>query len=404
MRWQLSGYQWKCVCSGSFVPVVWTRRGSENCHRAFVFNLLATVSSGQDSFDWDHILFSLRSASAMDYFEKDLHRAIVAGDVASVQEYLKRGLSPDHAFRSTDPVADARLGRTLVEEAAQAGQVEVVRALARHRCDPNIKYIVHVDSYAYKLKRYTKKDRLKLTCLYPCVVKREVAMVRELVQAGMDVNIHDDRGCTALWHAVDLQDYDMVKAMTSSPSCDVNVADVTMLRPLHVAALHGNVRLASLLIRHGALVDVVQLRGSTPLVMACKAACFQTSRLLLLNGANPNHVGYNGHMPLSAALESCRDRALPDLLIEAGAIVDCSTLRKCRKEKLPLLQTCPEMLSLLTEVSRTPHALKLQCVLALRRALVASAVHLHFVLKVQQLPVPKIIQEFILLSHLWLGS
>lgn len=336
----------------------------------------------------------------MDYFEKDLHQAIVTGDVTSVEDYMKRGLSPDHAFRSTDPAAEGRLGHTLLEEAVQAGQMGVVRVLARHGCDPNLKYIVHVDNYAYKLKPYTKKDRLKLSCVYRCVVKRDVEMVKELVQAGLDVNLHDDRGCTALWHAVDLQDYDMAKAMTSSPKCDVNVADVTMLRPLHVAALHGNVRLASLLVRHGALIDVVQLRGSTPLVLACKAACLQTARLLLLNGADPNYVGYNGHMPLSAALESCTDRALPDLLIEAGAIVDCSTLRKCRKEKLPLLRACPEVLQLLTEVSRTPHALKLQCVLSIRRALLASALHLHFVLKVQRLPVPKIVQEFILLSHL----
>lgn len=128
----------------------------------------------------------------------------------------------------------------------------------------------------------------------------------------------------------------------------------------------------------------------------------QTSRLLLLNGADPNHVGYNGHTPLSAALENCHDRALPDLLITAGSIVDCRTMLKCRKEKLPLLQNCPEMLRLLEEIAHTPHLLKVQCVLAVRRALLACDLSrsLHFVHKVQQLPVPRIIQEFILLSHL----
>ncbi|KAK7108331.1 poly [ADP-ribose] polymerase tankyrase-2-like [Littorina saxatilis] len=337
----------------------------------------------------------------MDYFEKDLHESIITGDVDSVEEYLKRGLSPDHAFCSTDPSADARLGRTLLEEAVLAGHVSVVRALARRGCDPNLKYVVHVDNYAYKLKQYTKKDRLKLSCVYRFVVKRDVDMIKELVKAGLDVNIYDDRGCTALWHAVDLQDYEMAKAMTSSPKCDVNVADVTLLRPLHVACLHGNVKLASLLVRHGAMIDVIQLRGSTPLIMACKAASFDTAKLLLLNGANPNHVGHNGHMPLSAALESCKDSRLPYLLIEAGAIVDCSTLRKCRTEKLPLLRACPDVMERLAEISSKPHALKLQCVLSIRRALLASAgQHLHFVLKVQQLPVPKIVQEFVLLSHI----
>ncbi|KAK7494578.1 hypothetical protein BaRGS_00014231 [Batillaria attramentaria] len=315
----------------------------------------------------------------MDYFEGDLHRDIVTGDAASVEAYLKRGLSPNHAFRSTESSGASRLGRTLLEEAVHAGQKDVVRVLARYRCDPNLTYVVHVDNYAYTLKQYAKKDRLKLSCVYPCIVKRDVDMVREIVQAGLDVNIHDDRGCTALWHAVDLQDYEMVKAMVKGPGpCDVNVADITKLRPLHVAALHGNVRMASLLVRHGA----------------------QTSRLLILNGADPNHMGYNGHTPLSAALENCHERALPDLLISAGAIVDCSTLLKCHKEKLPLLQNCPEMLQLLREVAGTPHLLKVQCVLAIRRALLACSLSCHFVHKVQQLPVPRIIQEFILLSHL----
>ncbi|KAL8559472.1 hypothetical protein ACOMHN_037136 [Nucella lapillus] len=338
----------------------------------------------------------------MDYFEKPLHEAIQTGDVSSVEDYLKKGLSPNHAFRSTDTEASARtrLGKTLMEEAVEAGQVEVVRVLARYGCDPNQKYIVHVDQFGYKLKAYTKPDRLKLSCLYPCLVRSQTAMAKELVQAGFDVNVYDDRGCTALWHAVDLQDYDMAKALTSSPRCDVNIADVTMLRPLHVATLRGNVRLASLLVRYGAMIDAVQFRGSTPLILACRAACVQTARLLLLNGADPNHVGLNGHMPLSAALESCRDRALPDLLIQAGAIVDCSTLLKCRKEKPPLLQTCPEMLQLLTDLAHTPHALKLQCVLTIRRTLLQSAARQDFVLKVQRLTLPKIMQEFILLSHL----
>lgn len=338
----------------------------------------------------------------MDYFEEDLHCAIVTADTASVEAYLKRGLSPNYAFRSTqtDGGAACRLGRTLLEEAVSAGQKKVVQILVRYKCDPNLTYVVHVNNYMHELKPYTKKDRLKLSSVYPCIVKRDVEMVRELVQAGLDVNIYDDRGCTALWHAVDLQDYAMVKAMVASSACDVNVPDITLLRPLHVAALHGNVRIASLLVRHGARIDVVQLRGSTPLILACKSACYQTARLLLLNGADPNHVGFNGHTPLSAALENCSERQLPDMLVSAGAIADCSTLQKCRKEKLPLLQKCPEMMEQLREIASSPHALKVQCLLAIRRSLLASPVPQHFVHKVQQLPVPRIVQEFILLSHL----
>jgi hypothetical protein len=61
-------------------------------------------------------------------------------------------------------------------------------------------------------------------------------------------------------------------------------------------------------------------------VLACKAASFKTARLLLLNGADPNVVGYNGHMPLSAALEACTDRALPDMLIEVKLLTKITTI------------------------------------------------------------------------------
>ena len=43
------------------------------------------------------------------------------------------------------------------------------------------------------------------------------------------------------------------------PQVDVNIADITKLRPLHVAALHGDVRIASLLVKHGAAIDLVQV-------------------------------------------------------------------------------------------------------------------------------------------------
>lgn len=337
----------------------------------------------------------------MEYFEEDLHEAVVSGNLASVEGYLKRGLSPNHAFRSADPAAARRMGRTLLEEAVHAGQKDIVRLLATFKVDPNLTFVVHVDEDLRPvLKPYTKKERLKMSCVYPSIVRRDVEMVQLLVRAGLDVNLCDDRGCTALWHAVDLQDYDLAKALVGSPACDVNLPDVAQLRPLHVAALHGHVRLASLLIRHGARVDPVQLRGSTPLVLACKAACCQTARLLLLNGADPNHVGYNGHTPMSAALESCRERHLTDLLIDAGATVDCTTVRKCIRDQVPLLQTCPEVLDLIRELARTPRPLKVQCLLAVRRAVVASLSKLHFVLKVESLPVPRIVQELILLSYL----
>ncbi|XP_005109378.2 ankyrin repeat domain-containing protein 27 [Aplysia californica] len=280
------------------------------------------------------------------------------------------------------------------------GQQNVVRTLLRNKCDVNLKVVVDVEDYAVKMKPYVKQDRLKLTCVYPCIVKDDVEMVRLLVSGGLDVNLRDERGCSPLWHAVDTNNYAMAKAFLQSPNCDVNAKDVTKLCPIHVAAIHANVKIASLLVRHGAHVDVPTVRGSTPLILACKSASYETARLLLLNGANPNHAGLNGHTPISAVLECCPDRLILDILIEAGAGIDRADIRKCQKEKLPLLKLCPDVLETLKILASAPRSLKMLCCLGIRKCLLASHSRLHLMLKVQQLPLPNIVREFLLLNHL----
>ncbi|XP_046329508.2 ankyrin repeat, PH and SEC7 domain containing protein secG-like [Haliotis rufescens] len=334
----------------------------------------------------------------MYYFEDDLYDAIATGNVASLKGYMSRGLSVNHAFRNTNAVG--RLGMTLLDAAVSLNQKDVIRHLVSRGSDVNMKYVVDIDEFCYKLREYRKRDKLKMMSMYPCIVKGDVDMVKLLIQGGFDVNIQDDRGCTALWHAVDLSNYDMAKAIAMADGCDVNLADVTMLRPLHVAALHGNVRIASLLVRYGAIIDAVQLRGSSPLILAVKSACYDTVRLLLLNGADPNRIGYNGHTPISTAFQVCTDRRIVDMLIEAGAYCYYNLIIKCQREKLPLLKHHPEVVGVLKELASSPRSLKIQTCLVIRRTLLASKCHLHLMRKVAKLPLPKIMQEFLLLSYL----
>ena len=242
-----------------------------------------------------------------------------------------------------------------------------------------------------------------MTCVYPCIINNNVEMVRQLVRGGLDVGITDERGCTALWHAVDINNYPMVKALVQSPSCHFNIInrkDVTNLCPIHVACIHANVKIASLLVRHGSRVDVPTHRGSTPLILACRSASYDTARLLLLNGANPNHTGLNGHTPISAVLECCPDTKILHMLIEAGASIDRADIRKCLENKLPLLKTCPEVIQTLKILASAPSSLKMTCCLTIRKSLLSSRCTDHLVHKVQQLPLPNIVKEFILLNHL----
>ncbi|KAK3791435.1 hypothetical protein RRG08_046587 [Elysia crispata] len=334
----------------------------------------------------------------MTFFETLLYKAVSSGDTKELQDFFDRGLSPDYAF--TNPNHSSSLGKTLLEVAVRKGQHEIVKTLLKRKCNPNLMNVVDIENYSIKIRPFFKRDRLKLTAVFPCILRCETDMVELLIKGGLDVNITDDRGCSALWHAVDLLHYPMARAFARVPGCDVNAPDVTRLCPLHVAAIHGDVKIASLLIRYGAKVDVQTVRGSTPLIIACKKASYDTSRLLLLNGSNPNHKGINGHTPISAVLEACPSRQILDMLIEAGVCIDHADVKKCLKEEPPLLKTCPDVLDTLKVLASHPRHLKVLCCLSIRKSLLHSNSDLHLVLKVQQLPVPNIVKEFLLLNHL----
>ena len=335
----------------------------------------------------------------IDYFEDDLYDCVISGKQGSFKEYLRKGLSPNHAFRSTE--RPERLGKTLLEVAIAEGRTEIVKILVDKKCDPNLLYVVNVKNFVYRMEEFRKRDRLKLTTMYRCIVKRDLPMIKFLVSCGFDVNMYDDRKCTALWHAVDLDDYEMLKLMTGDKNCDVNAPDIAKLRPLHVAAMRGNVKMASHLIQRGADVDSVQLRGSTPLILACRAANFETVRLLLLNGADPNHVGNNGHNVISTALQSTTDKRIPEMLIDCGACVDLELILLCKKEreKFILLDQHPKFMDVLKWCADTPRSLKTFCCLRIRRLLVQSHVKLDLIKKVEKLPLPRLIKDYILFGH-----
>lgn len=339
------------------------------------------------------------TCTTMEYFEDNLYDCIITNKSNSVLDYLRKGLDPDHAFRSTE--RPARLGKTLLEIAILYGVTDVVKILIKRKCDVNLTYVVNIKEFSHQLEEFKKKHKLKLTCMYRCIVQSDIHLIRMLVTAGFDVNVYDERGCTSVWHAVDLNNYEMLKTMLLARDPDVNKADNTCLTPLHIAAMKGNVKMTSLLIKRGADVDKVQLRGSTALILACRAADYDTVRILLLNGADPNHVGYNGHNVISTALQSTTDVRTPEMLISCGALVDLELIDLCRKEgkKFRLLREHPEFFDLLKECAFTPRPMKTLCCLSIRRLLVRSHVKLHLIKKVEMLPLPRLIKDYLLFGH-----
>ncbi|XP_052811363.1 ankyrin repeat domain-containing protein 50-like [Mya arenaria] len=340
------------------------------------------------------------TCTKMEYFEDDLYDCLVKNKKSSVLEYLKRGLDPNHAFRSVE--RPERMGKTMLEIAVLEGVTDIVKLLIDRKCDVNLMYIVNVNQFSYQLEEYRKPERLKMSCIYRCIVHSELHLIKLLVGGGFDVNIHDERGCSALWHAVDLDDYQILKAMLLTKTADVNKNDNTSkLTPLHIAAMKGNVKMTTLLIQRGAEVDRVQLRGSTPLILACRSGNFETVRVLLLNGANPNHTGFNGHNAISTALQSSTDTRIPEILLVFGAVVELELMDIIRKEgkKFLLFKEHPEFYEVLKECAAGPRTLRTLCCMTVRRRLLENRKQVRLVNKVELLPLPRLIKDYVLYGH-----
>lgn len=334
----------------------------------------------------------------LDFDENDIYEQIVNGNMNGLFAYFRNGLIVDYAFRNED--YPKRIGKTLLEIAVEANRSDVIKQLIKRKCDANLKYIVDVDNYCYILKKYVKQDRLKLMCMYPCIVNANIELIKLLLQAGYDVNFHDDRGCTALWHAVDLNNYHMVKLFVNANGCDVNKPDRALLRPLHVAAIHGDLKIVSLLLRRGADVNALQIRGSTPLIFAIKHDWYKITRLLLLYGANPNQIGYNGHTPMSTAALWCQERGIVDMLFESGAHVNPELIQSCIDDKSSIFSLCPGLLKDMRERSQEPTTLKALCGLKIRKSCSLSEKRTTYFDKLQKLPLPKSLKNLIMLEHI----
>uniref|UniRef100_A0AAX7TDC8 VPS9 domain-containing protein n=1 Tax=Astatotilapia calliptera TaxID=8154 RepID=A0AAX7TDC8_ASTCA len=106
----------------------------------------------------------------------------------------------------------------------------------------------------------------------------------------------------------------------------VNSCNVDGFTPLHVAALHGHLPLATLLIRHGANVNARTNQSATPLHLACQNSHIPVVRFLLECNAKLNKKDHYGNTPLiHACLRGNLDTAT--ILLQSNALVNVANLQ-----------------------------------------------------------------------------
>ena len=151
--------------------------------------------------------------------------------------------------------------------------------------------------------------------LYSAAGNGYIGDVEWLLGEGVDPNIPDHNGWTAVHHAADATETKVLTALFNAGG-NPNVKDFDALTPLHLAA---NCSVANkesqsilsidILLRHGAVANVVDQQGNTPLHFA--VGCQQSPEgieALMQAGANPNARASQGYTPLIIAINEANNR------------------------------------------------------------------------------------------------
>lgn len=140
-------------------------------------------------------------------------------------------------------------------------------------------------------------------------------VVQALLTKGVDPNLTDNRGRTALFTAVREGSQKALEALLAVPQTNVNAVNADGETPLMLAAIRGSLPAAKALVRRGADIN---RKGWTPLHYACSGPDNGVAEFLIAQGAELNARSDNGTTPLMMAARYGSGDLVP-LLLKAGA-------------------------------------------------------------------------------------
>jgi uncharacterized protein len=139
--------------------------------------------------------------------------------------------------------------------------------------------------------------------------------IQQQLQQGIDPNLIDSRGRTALFTAVREGSQRALEALLASPKVDVDAVNADGETPLMLAAIRGALPAVQALVKRGAAVN---RKGWTPLHYACSGPDNGVAAFLIAQGAELNARSENGTTPLMMAARYGSGDLVP-LLLKAGA-------------------------------------------------------------------------------------
>lgn len=215
-----------------------------------------------------------------DFNQAEFFKAVAERDVAAINAFLAGGFDPN--------VRNASDGRTALISAAAVGYLDIVNALIRGGADVNIK-----DNVGYTAFFHANEAR------YDDVADALIS------QTQIDLNASGKNGVTALMVYVWRDRKDAVMRLLAR-GADVTLTDNDGDTALHGAAEIGNVETTRLLLAKGADVNAKNKVGGTPLMWAAVFGNDDVVLELLKHGADPRLKDEDGVTALQWAEKNNR--------------------------------------------------------------------------------------------------
>ena len=154
--------------------------------------------------------------------------------------------------------------------------------------------------------------------LVEAVKHKNMSAVRTLLEQGVDVNVPEGDGATALHWAAYWDDAETVDRLIAA-GANVDAANDLMVTPLALASSNGNAAIVGKLLRAGADPNAAGETGVTPLMEAARTGSLGALRVLMESGADANAYTNDRRQTALMWAVAGRHPRVVRTLIEAGA-------------------------------------------------------------------------------------
>lgn len=148
-----------------------------------------------------------------------------------------------------------------------------------------------------------RKKPIKPTgeALLAAAYNNDTELLRQLAEAGADVNFQAGNGWTALQHAADQDNIDIARILLDR-GADINHRNIPTGRAaIHYAAVGEDTALLELLIERGAQIDIRNNDGETPLFDAASSGSEKGVKMLVDSGCDVTAKNLAGKSAIYAA-------------------------------------------------------------------------------------------------------